>query len=305
MQLNRPYRQPTITSFLKKQSNLDFSQMLKKYEMKNNGPNTNTKNGSRLYPFAYQSPSMSLIQTPLKHHNNANIKSPSPCTMLSNLDLQNQNHVPYTNSSSKKRKLEEHDRASNKTNCLKKVILSDGSVCYTMVSQQQQSSLSSSCTPSQPPLKRMRPNSCSQPETLPLSQPPTKKRKAASCRSSRNRNGSQMNQIHSHKKTDHLGNTKGNKAIVYSVSMPSLHQASNQNKKRRRRHSHNEHWTSNNNLLASLQQQESISEEIFPSQVPKVNLEEMFNGQQFIRVHKKIRPINLRRETQMFAQPQL
>ena len=96
-------------------------------------------------------------------------------------------------------------------------------------------------------------------------------------------------------------------ALIHSNTMPvpaktkvDLGTISKKTKSKLKRR-HTEDWTSKANLLTSLKNQDKIRDQLFPSRfVPEVNLEEMFNGKQFIRVHRKIRPINVRRETQLF-----
>eukprot|EP01084_Bolivina_argentea_P284925 488462_1 len=236
MQSSKQYRQSTIASYLNKQCHsLRLMHKHRKYE-------TNKNNKQQfLFPFSHK-------YNKYNNYNENKSISPSPTTMLKSLDLTKQN-----SNNNRKRKLNE-----NKTNCLQKITLSDGSVCYTMSSK--------IC---EPPTKKLRSNSYN-------------------CKNEMN------NEIG--KKQKQKQKPKPKPKLIYSNTMPF---PSNDNKKRKRRHT--EDWTSKDNLLESLKQQESIEDKLFPSNnIPSVNLEEIFNGQQFIRVHKKIRPINLRRETQIF-----
>ena len=65
-------------------------------------------------------------------------------------------------------------------------------------------------------------------------------------------------------------------------------------------------WQSKRNLIAALEGQTNHENEVFDS-IEKVDLKVMFGGLERIRVHKYIRPINYRRETQIvfncFAEP--
>ena len=101
--------------------------------------------------------------------------SPSPCTMLSDMNFQDDAPIKYkqytqdiaqrvktyqcpSTRKSRKRKL----NADGTTNCLKRVTLSDGSVCYTMAPQ---------------PSTNSTPRHDSNPIRYPMSEPPKKKRR--------------------------------------------------------------------------------------------------------------------------------
>jgi len=102
-------------------------------------------------------------------------------------------------------------------------------------------------------------------------------------------------------KRKEMKRAKKKPVLAHANTMPAPQPKVQKRTKAKLRRSRTEDWTSKANLLSSLRNQEQLKDQVFPSRsVPAVNLEEIFNGQQFIRVHKKIRPINLRRETQMF-----
>eukprot|EP00485_Elphidium_margaritaceum_P002395 CAMPEP_0202689114 /NCGR_PEP_ID=MMETSP1385-20130828/4455_1 /ASSEMBLY_ACC=CAM_ASM_000861 /TAXON_ID=933848 /ORGANISM="Elphidium margaritaceum" /LENGTH=314 /DNA_ID=CAMNT_0049344207 /DNA_START=87 /DNA_END=1032 /DNA_ORIENTATION=- len=231
--------------------------------------------------------------------------SPSPTTVLSHLCLSQQQsfagntanpanngspkygNTTGSSSSSRKRKFECHDMKDDDEqsgmvcnekpttltshNCLQKVTLSDGSVCYTMTASPSSVSVASAYSVSQPPAKKQRCNrgtaaggNTKTAKTLLLSSAPP-------------------------------AQDKKNK-LVYSNTMPLMHNHDQKKKKenaehktRKRRHS--DDWTSKEKLLISLQDQTSIQDQLFPdTRVPTVNLKEMFDGLKVIRVHKKLRP---------------
>lgn len=279
--------------------------------------------------------------------------SPSPCTMLSDMNIEEDAPIKYRQYTqdiaqrlrtykfprkSRKRKLNE----GAASNCLTRVTLSDGSLCYTMATP---SALSQPAPASSP-----RPAPSAKSTRHPMSEPPKKKRRhdamariarsktpqratkatealptgstksaasalavssavsismtAVSAETSASQRGGdgKLNGPELDGKEGPKRGAKKKPPLVHSKTMPALQKGDRDRASKpvlRRRHS--EDWTSRANLLSSLRDQEKMKDELFPSHhVPSVNLEEIFNGQQFIRVHKKIRPINLRRETQMF-----
>ena len=243
----------------------------------------------------------------------SNSPSPSPSPALSDPlnDLKIKRQIEQSRKS-KKRKL--NQARNNNSNCLKKVTLSDGSVCYTMVAPESKASQKIQ----QPPKKKQRSNSFAPIKSSPvLCRPPKKKMRTNSYTPVQETKSEtvptpkfEKNQDSKNKKAENKKQKHAKKPpLLHSNTMPfpikydkSKEDAVNK-KKRKRRHSINGDWTSRDNILASLKKQERIEDKLFPSGgVPQVNLEEIFNGQQFIRVHKKIRPINLRRETQLFKQ---
>lgn len=167
----------------------------------------------------------------------------------------------------KKRKLnDEKENINNDGNYLRKVELSDGSICYTV------SSMSSSSK--EPPKKKIKTNSY-------------------------------FGNIGHIGNNGNNGNIKKPKLIYSQTMPPPINNNNNKKRRRERKRRHSGDWTSRDNLIASLKQQELIEEELFPSiengNVPYVNLKEMFNGLPTIRVHKRERDINeRRRETKLF-----
>ena len=279
--------------------------------------------------------------------------SPSPCTMLSDMNFQDDAPIKYkqytqdiaqrvktyqcpSTRKSRKRKL----NADGTTNCLKRVTLSDGSVCYTMAPQPSTNStprhdsnpirypmseppkkkrrhdaysrIQRSKTPLRPtkvvvleqcalsPIKGMRTPVASKgnavtavtPKTT-TSPPKTPKMTASKSRSCRDGHGGKRTARRVEEKK------KSKPPLVHYNTMPAPTKGKNSKPKVQRRHTAD--WTSKSNLLSSLKHQEKLKDQLFPRHhVPSVNLEEIFKGQKFIRVHKQIRPINSRRETQMF-----
>ena len=224
--------------------------------------------------------------------------SPTPTVLMSNLKITKQktpifNHLNAQKNNdplkrSKKRKLDEVMNNNNNGNCLRKVTLSDGTVCYTMAPSASSPSSSSSASLS-----------------MSMKQPPTKKMRTNSYLANI---GKVFEGTIKTKKTP----TNSSKSkLIYAQTMPAptndhLKNKHRNNNKIKRRRRHSDDWTSTDNLLASLKKQERIEQEIFPydlnGNVPYVNLKEMFHGVRTIRVHKREREINeRRRETKIFT----
>jgi len=328
---------------------------------------TSTQQRKQVLKRAFTSPVRDYASSAdCKSESDSELPSPSPSLMMSDLDFEHTAHLKYKKyrdghhiaakmnlcgRSTKKRRHPSHCKDSEQSlSCLRKVTLSDGSVCYTMASAQPIT---------QPPAKKRRANSLGTAliaiATKSASEPPKKRRKSMSTAMSTQNNidAKKIDFSIDRKKSkttvdtqNTTSTTKPKTKLTYTVQRakhrkPGLpvetkvlkatttkgndehekekakekkkvqsarsksktsRKSKKAKKKLRRRHTVGADWTSKSNLMASLQRQRSLENELFGSDsVPTVNLEEMFNGQEYIRVHKHIRPINLRRETQIFG----